>query len=502
MPNECNQMGELQISLKDLLMRVLLGWRMILVWLVIGAVLLGGFGALRSYQQRQQAAAAQENPVAVQEDLLALREALTDAEAQEVEQTLALYQGDWQCYENLLEYQEKSLKMQLDATKVTTSTIWYRVDNHFQVEYPVVSASDNIVDIVFSYSLTAQDTSLYESMAGELGWDVEPSYLQELIRVEDERAEEGLFSVSVLSADAETGEAMLNAIAAAIEQATPQWQQLYGSFDITVLDRQTTTGMDPALMKEQQEHRNLINTTATACRSLSSYMTDDQEAYYEALVEQWHEEQLSAGAEVEEAPVEPTPLSAFQLIRVKYISLGAFVGAFLACVWLAARYLFSSRLRVAEDLPINYHVALLGVFPEADGKKKFLAGIDRWICRLFGRGSYAPREKALELVISQVKTAVAKGEMKQVYITGTGQSAESKALRTALCQAVQKEGIGAAEGDSVLWNAGSLEQMTRADGVILVEAVGESRYKDVQEEVILCRRYQVTVLGSAVVQDV
>ena len=37
-------MEEMTISVKDLLLRILLKWRMILVWMLIGAVVLDGVG--------------------------------------------------------------------------------------------------------------------------------------------------------------------------------------------------------------------------------------------------------------------------------------------------------------------------------------------------------------------------------------------------------------------------------------------------------------------------
>lgn len=496
MPEEKKTLGEMQISLKDMLLKILLSWRAILIWMLVGAVLLGGVGAFRSYRQRQQALQAQgsENK---QESISTLRDALTEPEAEEVEETWKLYQGFRQDYEDLLEYQENSLKMQLDPMEVTTGTIWYRVDNHYQVEYPVMEADNNLPDIVYSYLLALQASSLYESMVDTLNWDTTASYLQELVRVEAGE-QEGFFTVSVIAEDAASGEQLLGLLAEAVEASTPELQQLYGAYDLVELDRQVSQGTDLELLKEQQAQRTSLNSAAGQYRNLSSYMTEDQEAYYLDL-------QADAAADTQEdGALEGTSsvtVPAFQPVQVKYVVLGVLVGGFLACAWAAVRYLFSSRLRLAEDLEINYRVPVLGIFPGQSGKKKAMGGVDRWFLSLFGRKEGAlSQETLVQLVVAQVKAAAAKSGIQTVYLTGTGRSAAGKELQTYLCQALQKEGIGAEEGNSILQDAQSLEQMAQSDGVILVEAVNASRYGEVQEEVALCRRYQAAVLGSVVLQ--
>lgn len=490
MPEEKKTLGEMQISLKDMLLKILLNWRTILIWMLVCAVLLGGVGAFRSYRQRQQALQAQTG-----ESASALREALTELEAEEVERTWELYQGFRQDYEGLLEYQENSLKMQLDPMAVSTGTLWYRVDNHYQVEYPVMEADNNLQDIVYSYLLALRSHSLYEALADTLGWDTTGTYLQELVQVEYGE-EEGFFTISVLAESEEAAGQLLDLLAAEVEASTPELQQLYGAYDLTELERQVSQGENLELLEEQQAQRSSLNYAMSQCRKISFYMTEDQEAYYAAL-----QEEAAAGSQAEEEDTAPVAVPAFRPIQVKYLVLGALMGAFLVCAWVAVRYLFSSRLRLAEDLEINYRVPVLGVFPAQAGKKKALGGVDRWLLSLFGKKEGAlSQETVVQLVVAQVKAAAAKSQIRTVYLTGTGRSTEGKELQSCLCQALQKEGISAAEGNSILLDAQSLEQMARSDGVILVEAVHASRYGEVQEEVALCRRYQAAVLGSVVLQ--
>ena len=70
------------------------------------------------------------------------------------------------------------------------------------------------------------------------------------------------------------------------------------------------------------------------------------------------EEQIASGgpAEGEKEVVVPS----VQWVSVTNVVLGAFVGAFVVCGWVAVPYLVSGKLRTKGDLKEGYGVTLLG----------------------------------------------------------------------------------------------------------------------------------------------
>ena len=63
-------MEEMTISVKDLLLRILLKWRLILVWMLIGAVVLDGVGYVRSARAVKLAQEAIKTPEDDEEQML------------------------------------------------------------------------------------------------------------------------------------------------------------------------------------------------------------------------------------------------------------------------------------------------------------------------------------------------------------------------------------------------------------------------------------------------
>ena len=167
MPNEYNGSGEVQIDWKDLLLRIFLQWRKIIVFVFIGALLLGVVGGISAYRERQWMV-AEGSSDSSEERLERLRAALSEQEIAEVQSAYDLYKGYDQQYELLLAYKNESLKMNLDPGHVFKGEIWFRVDNYYQVQYPMINSSNNISAIVFSYILQLERIDMYEKLVSSL----------------------------------------------------------------------------------------------------------------------------------------------------------------------------------------------------------------------------------------------------------------------------------------------------------------------------------------------
>ena len=88
-------MEEMTISVKDLLLRILLKWRLILVWMLIGAVVLDGVGYVRSARAVKLAQEAIKTPEDDEEQMLLAvsqaEEKLSTREVSEVQTAVGTY---------------------------------------------------------------------------------------------------------------------------------------------------------------------------------------------------------------------------------------------------------------------------------------------------------------------------------------------------------------------------------------------------------------------------
>ena len=149
-------MEEMTISVKDLLLRILLKWRMILVWMLIGAVVLDGVGYVRSARAVKLAQEAIKTPEDDEEQMLLAvsqaEEKLSTREVSEVQTAVGTYLSYQKEYQDTLAYNTNSIKMQLDPNKVPTMMLQYYIDNHYQAVYPVIEARDTTSDIFCFFS--------------------------------------------------------------------------------------------------------------------------------------------------------------------------------------------------------------------------------------------------------------------------------------------------------------------------------------------------------------
>lgn len=497
-------MEEMTISVKDLLLRVLLKWRMILVWMLIGAVVLDGVGYVRSARAVRQAQEALKSPEEDEEQrLLAVSEAeekLSAREAAEVKAAVGTYLSYQQEYRNTLNYNTNSIRMQLDPNSVPTVTLQYYIDNHYQAVYPVIEAKDNTSDIISSFVSKVTNTAVCEQIVEELQWDVDSAYVQELITAY--QSADDILTISVVGQDQDACEKMMAVIEQVVENETAGLKALYGDFDITELHKQYYQGANSSLLMTQQTQVTSLNNIKSAMNNITSTLTDEQKEYYTALLDQETASRMEEDPEAEEETESaPAVIPQAKVISLKYMVLGAFVGAFLACCFIAFRYLIAGALRVKEDLEEVFKTPLLGSLTVTDVGHRFLGQIDGWIVSLFaGRRPKFSEEERIEMICAGIRIAAQKADMQSVYLTSACHDEKSEQIRELLCDKLQGEVKTIAHGKSVVYDPESLERMVASDGVVLVEMVDASLYADLQKELELCKMYKIPVIGSVVLE--
>ena len=487
MPNEYNGSGEVQIDWKDLLLRIFLQWRKIIVFVFIGALLLGVIGGISAYRERQWMV-AEGSSDSSEERLERLRAALSEQEIAEVQSAYDLYKGYDQQYELLLAYKNESLKMNLDPGHVFKGEIWFRVDNYYQVQYPTINSSNNISAIVFSYILQLERIDMYEKLVSSLSIDTTPEYLQELVQVKSinekqgQAEETGIFSVCVTAESEDFCNNILDAAEQEVEQVTGNFREIYGDFQVVALERQVEDGVDLALLEEQQTQIEQMQEISSAMQELASDLTEAQEAYYLALIQ-------DSG---EKKPIdEETVQASVNWLNVNYIVFGALVGAFVACVMVALQYLFNTRLRVIEDAAVCCRTPILGVFPpEIIEKKRMFSFVDRWICALFGKTRTSVSKETMQKIIeTKLTTALESLNLQSVFLVSSQADSACGKIRKDLKKIIGQDGVSVTEGDKVLENPDSLQAMLNATGIVFVERLNVSRYSDLREIASLCEQY-------------
>lgn len=481
---------EREINLWDMFWAVCLKWRSILVCAIIFAILAGGLSYVKSAQEAKTAA----NPTEVSaEDMY---EELTYEE----QKTSDVYLNYKRTYDEITYYNENAPLMQLNANDFYKGEVSFYVDNYYVVEYPVIEKEDNTAAIVNAYKASVGTQEFAQKLAEILGNTVKSSYALEMVDCEGDYSgnnivksidEQGIFYVSVYASDEETCMRMKELVKESVLAKKSETIKQLGKHNITVIQDVVSKNSSSKLLEKQKTNTDHAYNCSNNMYNMSLKFSDAQKAYIATLLAETKETEEIA--EEENAVIVPT-------VSKKFIVLGFLGGAFLMFVFWTFVYILNNRLRLEDDFEQIFACKLLGnVSVRGKGKKKWFAYIDCLFEKLrhFNQ-RYFEEEEALDMVAVNIRIALNKAGARKVVVTGAVCGDETKRITEALAARLKLDGIEILLGNSILYNAESLENLVSVGHVILVEKVGESLYAEVEREIEICTQQEVDLIGCVV----
>lgn len=431
---------EKSISVVDLLLYVFHRWKrmaIVAVFLAFLMILGGVFNSYKGYRSLKND--SQISPIQ-----------LTKEEMQsfyEKSMSMSVYEDIVKAYQI---YLEESILCRLDPNGFYKGSLNYLLSLESEEEYIGAEA------ICESEIL---DTESYEQVAKAMGEDAAVSKIEEVIELSTERvASENnlLMRISVTAmCDTEEGcQKMLDSLAKVVEAA--DFSGIRGSIGhAQKLSEKIVFTSDSALIVKKQEIINAKNAADTELTTLKNSLTEDQKIYREWL-------------EAEDTDVsEPE----FELsVNWKYVIIAALAGAFSVAGLYACIYLFDGRIHSKEELESQVKVPVFGMV--GDGSK----------------------ENAPEMIVTLLAGHLGTPGLNQVYLSGSLGKQQSQVM-DVLKRLLEKKGISAQVGESILADEDSLQQAVDCGYIIFVEKYNESREKNVIEAIAKAGFCGINVLG-------
>ena len=450
---------------RDMLLYVLLRWRSILAVALVLAVVAGGYKYmkdLRHYQSLTQMQAGETEP---EEPDTASKAKIT---------AVLRYRA---AYEGVCHYNANALLMQIDSDSVPTRNISYLI------------AGERAYAAAEMYRKYLADDNLYTAITGQLtqGDDPLPVYLAELVTTTIEQDD------SVAAPSVTTPYLLLNIRVVAPTEA------LCGQIATVVKDSMHTlpgsvrelVGEDLSCERVYDQYgvRRITAIRDQQQKSLSSQADletklADAEDALTAAEREYIDRKTSSEDEEKPAPAKPS-------ISKKWLVLGFLGGGVLMVLWYVLRYLVCARVQSRTDMTLRYAFPVFGTVA-AGGKKGFF--LDRWL-----KAWLRDKNEALPLVQRQVLLAARHGGVKQVFVTGTGVTADTAAL-SGLETLLAEQGIGMTVGGYPTADAAAMDAMAAADALLLVETVGVSSHKELARVLEVSDQCGQTVLGAVLMQ--
>lgn len=489
-------MEEREIDLLDMIADILSHWRGLLVALIIGAVLMGGFSYVKSYRNVQSTQMVEEEPeldeLAVEEQLTQLEDSLSDSEKAAVLTTV----DDEREYLYKDKYFQESVYMQLDPLDIVQTELVYRIQAEDEgLAQRLGTLYKNIVGGVGLYDWVEQQTGIDAAYAAEL---ISVSTNPEIFVRNGANISTGSdnLKVTVIQKDEETCGQLAAAVSSYMEQQQKNLVKELGNHELTLLSETSGKIISTDMMARQIDYGNQVSNLRSGIASAKAGFTADQQKYYDLLT--WEEETREAEMDQKDTTTEEKPVLASSSVSKKYVLLGAVLFAFVYAGILFLIYIFNSKIRVSDELQSLYHIPQIGVVVK-DSKRKFI--LDKWVddLRHYGKRKFDAKQ-SMELAFAAVKIAAVKNKLNTICLMGCNLEAGAGSVCENLKTALEKEGINVTVLDNVLYNAESMEKVEAMTGVVLVEKAGSTLYNEVANELALLKRQDITVLGGIIVE--
>jgi len=472
---------EREINLIDLLFEILMKWRMIIVFMLIGGILLGGY----SYMQSSKTVKVQQAQVDLtdEEALALLEEKLTDEEKAKVNMALE--------YANYEAYYNASVIMQIDANSVPTSVLLFDIQTEETIKGELVSVYEQMFK-----------TGMLEWLV-QNGMDVtEATKINELIMIkqfEQVMTEpKGLIYVSVVNVDESSCKELANIVKSYVNAQQKEIAKVYGEHEVTLVSESYATLTNTDILDKQRSALVAITDSNAKIAAMEKEFTEEQKQYLELLQKDVivnAEEVADTEAQPETEASVPTPG-----VSIKFVAVGMAAFAFLYVFFIFVTYILNNKLRANDDLTVLYDVPQLGAVTTKETNKKFLGFVDKWILSLRNRNKRTfTVEESKEIAAVAVKVAAKKSDSNEVYLIGCNLKKQANDLCTGIQDILKEDNIKIEILDNVLYNAEEMDKLTNVQCAVLVETVGFTMYDEVTKELELLKRNNINVLGGILV---
>lgn len=470
---EAQERMEREINLKDLFWAILLGWRQIICFAVLFAVLISGMRYLldsRSYRNIESM------------DVVGEKENLKEEELKDVEDAkeLALRIED---YEN---YLDTAALMQIDPYAKPIIEMQYYVDSDYVINYTKDSKHDYTDDITAMYCTYIRSGEMSRKVIETAGLPISQEEFGELCSVSQSSSS---LTIMLTYMDAGKLEAIAETIDTLLKEKEPQLQEI-GSHTLKSLEKYQNTVIDTALLEKKTTIITNIANLETQLETAKASLNAQQLHIMEEEVQQEVKEKLGKeDKEEEEAP-------GFSL---KYLILGAFVGIFLVCAGIACRVIFTARLQNAEEIRSLYGVRLLGEVNTNTMKKRFLSVIDDKLYAIKDRKKKKlSMEQQIKIVCANTAISCKQQGINCIYMTGSEYEHIDKEVLNMLKKELIAQEVQVKDGVNMFYDASSLKQGTEVGNILFVEQKNRSIYDEISNEINLVKEQGSNILGVVV----
>lgn len=477
-------MEEKEIDLLDLLADILSHWRGILICLIIGALIFGSVDYIKSVNVLKEAEEKVVGDFPNQEITVEMMaQSIIKNELNEAERTAVLITiDDEEELEARKKYENVSIVMDMDPYKVPRVELVYELaliepeENHM-----VANMYQDILTSSGLFTYIHEKTGIDETAARELihiSTRSNKDYLdeyQKLIVGKDS------MKINILHVEEKTCQQLAEVVKTYLDMVHDEITNSIGKHEIVLVSENIGVVMDTNMLERQINYRNSLLALENSIAQAHDSFTDEQLLYYNLLT---GKEEIFVNTNAD--------------FSMKMMVLGAIVVAFLYIGLWIVLYVLNGKIRSCDNFNSIYGIVTLGVlFVDKKKKKNFIDVIINNIRNM--RRRVLTFEESMELVTTTAMLEITKKDISDLCILGCDLEAASSVCEK-LIASLEKENVKVTKLNNIFGNATAMESIRYIETAILVEKAGVSSYRDIEEEIKLLKRQDITILGGIIVE--
>lgn len=458
---------EREINLIEIFWEVLLGWRRIICFGILFAVLISGmryFMDIRSYR------------ASLNIDLEEAKSELKKKELEKIEDA-KLIKSRIEEYEK---YQQKSALMQIDPYEKHVLELQYYVKSDYIINYTKDRERDYTSELISIYCNYINSGEMAQKIIDESDLSITQEDFRELLSVS---SSSNTIYITISYADPDKLEAICEVLKEFLQQKEPELQEI-GSHSLKLIEESQNVVVDSSLIEKKNSIFSSIASLNSQLDALKAAMSSEQQTILELEIEK-----MSGESEEEEVPS----------FSIKYLILGAIMGGFLVCLWIVCKVIFTAKLQTPEEIRTLYGMRLFGEVTVSGRKKRFLSAIDDKILALKNRKKKkVTADQQIKVLSANIALSCKQQDINCIYISGSEYEKVDKIVLDKLKKELLAQNIKVKEGGSISYDAVSLQTGIEIGHILFVEQTGQSIYDEIYNEINLVQEQHSDILGFVV----
>ena len=486
-----------EIDIKEMIVKLLMQWKMMLVFALLIAVLLCGMkyakdirafdAEMASYNQLiEQSSRAEEERIAEVMDTLSEKD----------KSTVSFVVSEKENVNLLREYINNSVLMKTDPTNQKV----------LKKVYGITGDISNITFLVNDYSSFIYSDEITEKIKPLIGEEVENEYVTELFYTsedtkttdsinneEDLHGNNAVVRVNLALPEDADADGISKALDEAFYEHASSLKERY-AHSITVVSAETAHLYHKNNADRKNDVFNRVNGLENNIRNMENYLTPEQKAAIssiEAIKASYNDADDESEAEGIEKPVKP-------IMDKKYLVLGFGLGVFLYIFVYAFILILRNRINSADSLEKYTNARLLGAIASDGGTNRTrILTRSKLMEKLLSRNDKNGRDHIEEITetISAICSHLGKNDI-ALFDTREGVK-DSNGYLDKLISVAGDKGVRIRLLDAAAQVEES-ELLSISDAVILADA--DTRVQILEKLLILFREYDIRLLGNLYVR--